>query len=729
MYYLCPTNHNYMRYLTLLCFTLFTTLLSAQPDDYTSTLVNGIGVQYTLTGGTFPVYDTELEYVQRGNSYGLQRTSGTVDDQDFTRFINLDVPGGLLNRWNAAWNVTNKEVINMGDKVLMVVYLRHKPDVDSTKTGKVAIAIERNDNFDKEFDEIVEVNQEWQLYFIPMEISTRTHPIGGLTFGLQVGFFEQDIQIGGLAIINYGPNIPLSQLPRNLNTGNYGGNEPDAPWRAEAAARIEQLRKADMDITVVDANGEPMPNATVEVRMQQHEFKFGTAVRGSRFPGGRQYNATYVDRVFNLDGRGHGFNALVFENDLKWPGWEQEWVTVNPQLRNAINYLHERDIHLRGHVLLWPGWQNMPDRMQANRNNPDYLKQQVDNHIMTMLGEDEENFDTKVTDWDVLNEINTNTDLAAALAGTPGYTTGREFYVEVFNRARELAPDAELYINDYITLSLKNGPGNGLYEQYQDYIQELVDADAPIDGIGFQGHLGASPNSIYEVLETYDDFYNRFGLDAKITEFDLPRNVNSEVLPNYVRDFLTATFSHPSMTGFMFWNFWDNDTWRNPGANLYDQNWNEKPGHAAFTGLVFDEWWTDADLTTDAAGTTSLRGFKGRYEITATCGTTPVTATVDLSEDNSFVIDCATLMVSNDEPALPAGALQASPNPGAGPLQLTNTLPFQLRSVLYDAGGREVWSGRLAHGSTSLSLDLPAGVYTLRYTDGQAAGALRLVRQ
>ena len=148
------------------------------------------------------------------------------------------------------------------------------------------------------------------------------------------------------------------------------------------------------------------------------------------------------------------------------------------------------------------------------------------------------------------------------------------------------------------------------------------------------------------MLATYDDFYDRFGLDAKVTEFDLPRTVDPDVLPNYVNDFLTATFSHPSMTGFLFWNWWDVDTWRNPGANLYTSDWQEKPAHAAFVNLVFNEWWTNEDLTTDAAGRVSARGFKGQYTVALTCGGTEVTTDISLTTDTSATLDCRTLLTS-----------------------------------------------------------------------------------
>ena len=111
-----------------------------------------------------------------------------------------------------------------------------------------------------------------------------------------------------------------------------------------------------------------------------------------------------------------------------------------------------------------------------------------------------------------------------------------------------------MYLNDYVTITLGN-TGGGQYDILKARIQELIDAGAPIEGIGFQGHVGGFPNGIPSVLATYDDFYNSFGLTAKITEFDLPTIVSEELAANYLRDFLTATFSHESMDGFLFWSF------------------------------------------------------------------------------------------------------------------------------------------------------------------------------
>jgi len=489
------------------------------------------------------------------------------------------------------------------------------------------------------------------------------------------------------------------------------------------------LRKADLNFNVIAAGGGPQEGVGIQVRMQRHDFDFGTAVKASRFPSGREFNSTFVEKLSNLDGEGHGFSAVVFENDLKWPAWEDEWISTNAQTRRTLRYLQDKNIDIRGHVLLWPGWDNMPSRMEDNRTNPTFLKAELEKHLVNFL--ETEDFDEYVKDWDVLNEVNTNTDLAAALRGTEGYTTGREIYAETFTRARELAPDSKLYINDYITLSLKNTEGAVIYDQYVDFIGEIVDAGAPIDGIGFQAHLGASPNSIYEVLGTLDDFYEAYGLEAKITELDMPRSVPEELGAQYLTDFLTATFSHESMTGIMTWNWWDTDTWANPGINLYNADWSRTLPGDAYVDLIFNQWWTNEDLTSDASGVAGTRGFKGTYDVFADCGDGTYRLAyegVDLLDDSTLEIDCAKL-VSTTLPALPAGSVVASPNPASGPWTITNKLSDRLDGELYDVTGRLVWRQSFAPGSQPLNVEVPSGVYNLRVTDGARVSTVRLVRR
>ena len=91
----------------------------------------------------------------------------------------------------------------------------------------------------------------------------------------------------------------------------------------------------------------------------------------------------------------------------------------------------------------------------------------------------------------------------------------------------------------------------------------------------------------------------------------MPTFVSESTSAAYLKDFLTAIFGHPSMDGFLFWNFWDGSTWQNEGSNLFNRDWTMTQPGSTFVELVFEEWWTQETLSTDVSGMGELRGFKG----------------------------------------------------------------------------------------------------------------------
>ncbi len=85
----------------------------------------------------------------------------------------------------------------------------------------------------------------------------------------------------------------------------------------------------------------------------------------------------------------------------------------------------------------------------------------------------------------------------------------------------------------------------------------------------------------------------------------------------YLRDFLTAVFSHPSTDAFTMWGFWEGKMY-SPLAALIRKDWTLKPNGRAWMDLVLKEWWTDGTATTGPDGSCTMRGFLGEYKITVT---------------------------------------------------------------------------------------------------------------
>ena len=77
----------------------------------------------------------------------------------------------------------------------------------------------------------------------------------------------------------YDDKLPRS--PRTISNGIAHGCSLSTCGQARlpqllAAARIEQHRKGDLTVRMVDAAGEPIQGADVQVQMKRHAFGFGS---------------------------------------------------------------------------------------------------------------------------------------------------------------------------------------------------------------------------------------------------------------------------------------------------------------------------------------------------------------------------------------------------------------------------------------------------------------------
>ncbi|MEY3243324.1 MAG: hypothetical protein RIR11_4763 [Bacteroidota bacterium] len=696
--------------LTLFYFilTLFMGKLHAQ--TYQTTLINKLNTENGLPNTPVSLLpSTESGTFAISSNYGGATTNLTVTDQIFKDIQRRTVAQGA-DPWTAGHIYPAQTSIATADRCLAVIWLR-----SATPNAKVNIFVEHSTTYNKEVIATVNLSSEWKIYMLPFQ-STAAYSVGQLNFGLHLAWLSQTVEIGGAALLNYKNTVFYSQLPVALNNDSYPGIEPDAPWRAEAAASIDQLRKANLNLTVLNAAGQPIPNAEVKVEMEQHDFKFGTAVVSNRFNGGSAQNNIYQQKLTDLDGLGHGFNEVVFENDLKWPAWEEHWFSSQAAIASDIQWCADRGITVRGHNLVWPGWAYSPADIAANPTNTTLLKTRIRNHLNTILSYP--GVGTAVNDWDVINEFTTNNDYANALAGKPGYVTGRELYAEIYKQADSLAPNQKLYTNDFIAIEQGDLPNNGI-ATWKARINEILAAGAPIEGIGFQGHFSTSPTGIPRVKEIYDDFWNTYGLEAKITEYDINILASQTVQASYMRDILTITFAHPSMKGFLMWGFWDGAHWLG-NAPIYNTDWSVKPSGTAFIDQVFNKWWTNTTLTTAQDGKASVRGFKGKYKVKVTCpnGTT-VTQNLNLDTDvqQTITVDCT--VGSNEITGL--AEIKVAPSPAKENLMVTwslnNTGHQNLVAQLLDNSGRvvrEKTADITAQNLTFQVHDLPVGTYTLR---------------
>ncbi len=393
----------------------------------------------------------------------------------------------------------------------------------------------------------------------------------------------------------------------------YPGAEPDAAWRTTAASDIDLYRKGNLSYTVT-AGGAPVQGAQIDVQMTEHEFKWGSAVAAWRLASGAGQQTTYKQKVEEL------FNVATLENALKWPAWEGEFGPIFDQSKaaGALNWLEAQGITGRGHVQVWPGYSNLPSAIQAKideYNNPgttsgrkNQLETELQQDVIAHINEITAAAAGQVDYWDVINEERTNHDLMDIL--------GDQVMVDWFNVTKAADPNAVTYLNEWGILASGGGTNTSKQREYEDTIQFLIDQGAAIEGLGMQGHFDegslTGPEQLWTILDRFDDF----GLPIQVTEFDI-NTPDGALQAQYTADAMTAFFAHPAMDAFIMWGFWEDAHWR-PDAALYRSDWSIKPNGQAYLDLVFDQWWTDEQSITDGTGAGTVRGFKGRHDVTVT---------------------------------------------------------------------------------------------------------------
>lgn len=518
-------------------------------------------------------------------------TEVPVENMEFTRAWRLETISLPENpeasvEWSMQFKATADAALQKDDTVLATFWIR----CVEAPGGECAnrLVVERNSNpYTKSYSTVQLSGSEWRqvkVAFRAAENLSARQWTAGFWMGQQV----QTVEIAAVEVLIYGQGVPFEDLGVDPF---YEGAAEDAPWRQQALERIERIRKAPLRVIVEDAGGQPVPGATVRVRMKSHEFNWGTAVAAQQLLGVSDDSDRYRDFVLS------NFNMVVLENDLKWPQWEQN----RQRALDALTWLEEHGItRVRGHNLIWPGWQWLPKDLQALQSDPAALRERIRSHIEDVVTSTR----GRLVDWDVLNEPYSNRDLQKIL--------GDEAMAEWFQEARKHDERPRLYINDYNILSA-GGTDLAHRNHFAHTIRFLLDQGAPVEAIGMQGHFG-SPTPPELMLRILDRFAS-FQLPLAVTEYDFDTK-DEELQARFFRDLLITLYSHPSVESFLMWGFWEGRHWLPNGA-MIRRDWSEKSSFGVWREMVYDRWWTRAELATDEAGVCALRGFKGAYEIEA----------------------------------------------------------------------------------------------------------------
>ncbi len=551
------------------------------------------------------VYQSNYAYID--SSVGGQVLPITVEGQSFTQGYQIRHDGDSAFVYNSGLGWTTATPIQRNDLMRLTFWARKLEPVDNGIIRGQVIFERNSGNFEKSLTiNLPNDSDQWRLFQMLFRASADFAP-GEAQLAFQFAYGPQRFEIGGIELINYGQNVSPDQLPTFFYYPTRG--DATAPWRVAANERIDQFRKGDLTVSVVDKHGRRLPGAKVYVQQADHAFRFGSAVTAARLMGEGIENDTYRSRVTSH------FTTTVFENDLKWGLWECEncGSSFNKgQTRAAIEWLTERGLPIRGHNVIWPGWNFMPADLMTL--GPDDLRQRIDARFNDVMGDVGVN--GRLYQWDVINEPYTNFDVMGRIGGVEGIpqfdgVLPNQEMIRWFQMARTLDPGSKLFINDYDIIA-----AGGDDVRHQDYyftlIRWLIDNGAPIDGVGIQGHFNRI--TMFDRMESILARYAQLPVTLAVTEFDF-NTLDEDLQAEYMRDVMRMIFSQPKVDDFLMWGFWANAHY-SPIAAMYRADWSSKPAALAWNDMLFREWWTNETGVTDRSGRFEVRGFKGKYNIT-----------------------------------------------------------------------------------------------------------------
>lgn len=267
--------------------------------------------------------------------------------------------------------------------------------------------------------------------------------------------------------------------------------------------------------------------------------------------------------------------TIIPEIEMKWDFIEPEAGRFNMQPADQLAEFaasHGKAMH--GHALLWHR-SIAPWAVQHLTENADWS---ILRKFMEMVVP---RYARNIGSWDVVNEpleigprkdgLRNNVFLAAF---------GTDYIRRAFEEARELAPDAVLFLNEY-----------GLLEDFPESVSKrealirlleaLLKAGAPVGGVGIQAHLELAKTPHFDA-PAITDLFNRIGamgLQIRISELDvteaetaLPVEMRDAKVAEAVTRLLEAVIENRAVGSINCWGLSDRYSWLPPQSALAGPN-------------------------------------------------------------------------------------------------------------------------------------------------------------
>jgi endo-1,4-beta-xylanase len=296
--------------------------------------------------------------------------------------------------------------------------------------------------------------------------------------------------------------------------------------------------------------------------------------------------AALIESLQNDDGYreilAREFNSLTPENAMKFgrlhPEHEQYDFTDAAKL---VDFALAHQMKVHGHTLVWH--RHLPEWLTDSDWTRDELIEILRQHIFTTVGR----FRGQVQSWDVVNEAIERNGSFRSSIWLDGI--GEEYIEMAFRWAHEADPEAKLFYNDYSNEEIGR-KSDAIYQ----LVRRLKQTGVPIDGVGFQMHVGLKDNPDLNSIGRNMSRLGNLGVEVRITEMDVQVHEGADTEAErlalqaaYYSAILDRCLAVSNCTGLTVWGVTDQYSWvpyhfdRPDAPLLFDENYLPKPAYYA----------------------------------------------------------------------------------------------------------------------------------------------------
>lgn len=393
---------------------------------------------------------------------------------------------------------------------------------------------------------------------------------------------------------------------------------------ARIARGIEENRKGNFFIKVVDKGDVVKKGVKVSVVHKKHKFKFGANIFMLDEFDEEWKNEVYKEKfkkIFNIATLPFYWNGNEPEQGKTRYHKTADKLYRRPPTDLCVEFCLNNGIEPREHALCYEHW--YPE--WATKDGVETLMLHLEKRMKGIS----ERYAKDIPTIEVTNELFYWEGVKEIIRQMPDYVE------RCYALARKYFPNNQLCINEEQIRVWQEQENPDYYVM----IKELIQKGCPIDAIGAQFHMFKRKDVYYEQTRTYYNLPNMFRVLDKYASFGKPFQITEITIPAYsgeaeaeeeqadiLEKMYSLWFSHPAMEQIVYWNLVDGyangmapgdmsagENYYHGGLLRFDMS--EKPAYQRLYKLLNEKWNTEGTFITDENGEISFRGFFGDYEV------------------------------------------------------------------------------------------------------------------